>query len=410
MRLIYLDPGLTSNLGHHANSCRALTAEMRRRGIDVHVFAHAQLPPALQEELRATPLFRAYTYWVDDGDALSGWLNAFTIAARATTEDLATIAARLGGIGPEDVVYLNSAQAAQMHGLAGWLGSLPAYAMPRALLEFGVDPGLDVVSVAPGNIQVSLRDPRQDARGVLYRFAACQIAAPVRERLRLTTFDVDASSGYQSLLGLRVDTLPVPREGVWNPSRAAVPAIPTIAFLGHQRGEKGYHLVPDIIQDVLRARPKVHFLVHNGNLSDLTEIDRAIERLAQSDSTRITLDLIAVDQKQWQERLDRSDIIVLPYYPPRFALSYSAVACEAIACGIPYVAPSNTSMARQQRNFGCLESTFAEWTPSSIAAAICNLVDRFPEAARAATNGAAAWKRTQGVRHTVDAMLQLANL
>jgi glycosyltransferase involved in cell wall biosynthesis len=410
MRLIYLDPGLLSNLGHHANSCRTFTAELRRRGIEVHVFTHADLPLALQQELRATPLFRAYTYWVNDGDPMSGWLNAFSISARVTTEDIATIAARLGGIRPDDVVYLNSAQAAQLHGLSGWLATLTPANMPEAVLEFGVDPGLDVVSIAPGNIQVSLRDPREDARSVLYRFAACQMAPAVREHLHLTTFDVDASSAYQSLLGLPVSTMPVPREGHWNPARATAPAKPTVAFLGHQRGEKGYHLVPAIVREILRLRPHVRCLVHNGNITDLSEADRELERMASQDPERVILDLAAADRDEWQRRLDRSDLIVLPYYPPRFALSYSAVACEAIACGIPYVAPANTTMARQQRNFGCVDATFAEWTPSSIADAVANLVDRLPEALRAAANGAAAWQRTQGVRHTVDALLRLARV
>ena len=75
MRFFYADPGMRSNLGHHANSCRAIVNELRCRGIEVDVFGFAGMDKALQKELAAVPHFRVFTYRRSDGDPISGWLN-----------------------------------------------------------------------------------------------------------------------------------------------------------------------------------------------------------------------------------------------------------------------------------------------------------------------------------------------
>src|SRR5690349_6517475 len=62
MRLFYLDPGLRDDVGHHANYCRYITGEFRRRGIEVLVFGHQEVAQALQAELGVAAHFRAYTY------------------------------------------------------------------------------------------------------------------------------------------------------------------------------------------------------------------------------------------------------------------------------------------------------------------------------------------------------------
>ena len=53
MRVIYADPGLRDNLGHHANSCRAILRELERRGVTVVVLGLASIIPELKDELHA---------------------------------------------------------------------------------------------------------------------------------------------------------------------------------------------------------------------------------------------------------------------------------------------------------------------------------------------------------------------
>src|SRR6202012_2312559 len=68
MRVIYADPGLRDDLGHHANACRTIRREFARRGVTVVVLAFAEVLPTLRDELHAMPFFRAYTYWQSDHD------------------------------------------------------------------------------------------------------------------------------------------------------------------------------------------------------------------------------------------------------------------------------------------------------------------------------------------------------
>ena len=52
-RLVYVDPGLRDNLGHHANNCRAIVGESRSRGIDTTILAFRGIDADLRTELRA---------------------------------------------------------------------------------------------------------------------------------------------------------------------------------------------------------------------------------------------------------------------------------------------------------------------------------------------------------------------
>jgi len=100
MRLIYLDPGLRHDLGHHATVARSILGVLRARGIETLVFANALVVPDLRAELGAIPLFRAYANRPVDSDPIVGWLNDFETAAEMTLEDLR----RISGLGASDLV------------------------------------------------------------------------------------------------------------------------------------------------------------------------------------------------------------------------------------------------------------------------------------------------------------------
>jgi hypothetical protein len=242
MRVFYTDTGLSQDLGHHANACRLMAAEWRSRGCEVTVAASGNITAPLRAELGAHPHFRVHTYWQGDGDPFCGWLLAFFQAAGRTQEDLAA----LGPFSPEDLLYVNSIQPGQLMALAGFVQNMPAASRPRIVAELGTAPGLDF-TWRDGMLQFNAKDPRYDAKGVLYRFAATHLAAtqgaddPV-----LTTFHPTCSAIYSQLLLRHVHTLPLPHQAV----RAAGPRPSgervTIGVLGHQRADKGYHLVPEI--------------------------------------------------------------------------------------------------------------------------------------------------------------------
>jgi glycosyltransferase involved in cell wall biosynthesis len=403
MRVIYADPGLRDNLGHHANSCRAIRAELERRGVTVVVLSLVSIIPELQEELHAVPFFRAHTYAQSDGDPVSGWLNCFDTAVRATVEDLQ----RLQGISADDIVYLNSAQPAQFMALVKWSKSLPIEHRPHIVMEFGTDPGVDVqfgIGEDAGKFNLRLRDYRNDPRAMFYRHTACQLTEPDLARFHMATFDAASSAVYALLLGRPVGVLPLPQFAqaavVSRVGRRPI----TVSVLGHQRQDKGYHLMPEVARLLLAHEPDIRLLVHNGAPDVMPRIQQEMRAHAAVES-RLTLNEQTAGSELWQDLLSRSDLILCPYEPARFVASYSAVATEALANAIPLVVPARTSLSRLLDLYGSPGTAFESYDPAGIVAATRRALAEFDLIAGRAGAAAEQWNATMGVVNMVTALL-----
>jgi glycosyltransferase involved in cell wall biosynthesis len=401
MHITYADAGLATEIGHHANSCRFITGAMRARGHRVTVAAYQCIEPELASALQASPHFRLNTYWGNDGDPVCGWLNAFFTGANVFAADLA----RLGPFTNDDLLYVNSILPAQLMGLRGFLLGLPDHERPRIVTELGTGPGLDLVTTDAGPRFVA-RDPRIDSRAVLYRFAGTQIKASPLPHLHVCSFDRAASGIYATLLGCDVQTLPVPHfsDAVARPRGATRPIV--IGVLGHQRGEKGYQLLPAIAEHLLNTRRDIRLLVHNAQPEFMAEAQLAMRALAARDD-RVTLDETPAGPAKWRDLLDRCDLILCPYMPEQFRAAYSAIASEAIAHGIPLVVPADTTLSRVVADFGGPGTAFDAHTPRAVIAAVIQALDGFDELAARAMTAAVRWRATMGAGAMVDAMLAM---
>ena len=403
MRVIYADPGLRDNLGHHANSCRAIRRELERRGITVAVLALADIIPELRDELHAIPLFRAYTYWQTDGDPVSGWLNCFETSTRTTVEDLG----RVQGVTAQDIVYLNSAQPAQFMALIRWSQTLPDNRRPHIVMEFGTDPGVDVdPGKEPGKFTLRLRDYRSDPRAMFYRHAACHLTEADLARFHMATFDAASSQIYSALLARPVGVLPLPQFAHQTVvSRAGRRPI-TVSVLGHQRQDKGYHLMPVIARLLLAHEPDIRLLVHNGAPDVMPKVQQEMRAHAAIES-RLSLNEQTAGPELWADLLQRSDLILCPYEPARFVASYSAVATEALANAIPLVVPAGTSLSRLLDAYGNPGKAFDRYNPASIVEATRQALAQFNTFAARASTAAEQWNATMGVGNMVNALLAL---
>lgn len=429
MRFVYLDSALSNNLGHHANSCRQIVGAARKRGIETLVLAHESVQRSLQAELAAEPYFRWFTYaplsqtkWQHYVDirtykagvmvngvlapfmpstfGLAKWLSEFRRAVDMTTKDFSRI-----GLTLDDTVYINSAQSVQLAAAVSFLRSIPPGRRPRMILEFGVDIGAQRNSIEVDS-ELKLTDPSFDPRGTLYRLAISgwpRAAGPLP--LTCATFDRVASDAYRLLLGCPITTLPLPRVALTT-RRSRVGASPvTIGVLGHQREEKGYQYVPEIVRRVLDVRPNTRFLLHNGHPAELSSVQAELRKLAACDS-RLILDERLADEPIWRALLDRSDLILCPYEPNRYRASYSAVAAEATAEAIPLVVPADTSLSAMAASDGAACTTFNLWEAHSIADAVVGALDRFDELAHRADVAAAKWPTKHGPQRLLDAILR----
>jgi glycosyltransferase involved in cell wall biosynthesis len=259
----------------------------------------------------------------------------------------------------------------------------------------------------PEGLVYSFRDPRSDARGILYRSAAARIPPAVLPWLQMITFDQGSSASFSSVLGKHVGVLPTPHVATTlRRSRSGKRPI-TVAVLGNQRPEKGYQFMPEVARKLLQSNTDIKILCHNGNPDAMRETQEDMHEIAAKDQ-RLVMDERMAGGAVWQQILDSSDLIVLPYASPRFAISYSAIAVEAIANAIPLVVPASTSMARLVQEFGGAGTTFDCADAPSIADAVQRALERFDQLASMAYAGSDLWGHVHGPGNLLDAMLALA--
>ena len=400
MRFLYLDPGLVNDLGHHAFYCRLIVGELRSRGVETKVFAFQKLGEALQREFEAAPHFRSITYNVNDGDPICGWLSGFFSFSQITREDLT----RLGKVDASDVVFMTSALPIQFMAMVDWLRSMPPSKAPTLAIELMVGTESRFALTAHG---VNLADPRP----VLFRFVSTRVPRDHGYRLHLLTFDRTSSRVFSDLLGRHVHTLPFPYRAITPRLNRAGKRPIVVATLGHQRPAKGYHLMPEIAEALLRSRDDIRLLVHSGLREDvlkgrMKEVHQAMRDLAAREP-RLILESGIAGRELWPKLLEKSDLVLCPYDPQRYVASYSAVAVEAITNGIPVVGPASTSMEALLREFGGPGTTFDQHQVTSIVAAANRVLDDFERYANLAHRASLIWPEIYGPNRMVDSLFAL---
>jgi len=240
-----------------------------------------------------------------------------------------------------------------------------------------------------------------------YRRAGSVLDEEKGENFFPFTFDAAASEEYAELLDRPVATMPAIHVGGQEPrlrTRRSDGCI-TLAFLGHQRAEKGYDLVPSIIRRVRSRGVPVDILVHNGG-PDCVATNLELRTLAAADP-RLAFEEKPADLAYWQDLLNRSDLLVLPYDPTRYRASYSAVALEALGDGIPIVVPSGTTMETLVNTYQPGAVVFNRWTAEEVADAVEQSVQKFEQIASLAITGASEWRHANGASCFVDRLLEV---
>jgi hypothetical protein len=403
MNLVFADPGLLNNLGHHANSCRHVVLEARRRGIPSAVLAFNQVESFLQEELFAIPWFRCNPYGSYDSDPLCSWLSNFDIMSTTTQDDFS----RLHGIGRDDLIFLNSAGPAQLAAMLSWVQSFPEEQRPTVIIEFGMYAGL-VPKQTDQGFELTLCY-QGDPRPLLFRYVAKKyLSKGEHPWLHMATFDAQASAIYERLFDHTVHTLPLSNQAVTGCRDRTGTRPVTIALLGHQRLEKGFGLLPELAGRLLALQPDIRILVHNGAPDLCVDLQNTLRDMAAADP-RLILDERTAGPELWAQLLDQSDLVVCPYYRDHFVSTYSALASEALANAIPLVVPSRTTLAVLVQRFGAPGIVYDDPSDRSTAEivlqAVLTALHHFDVLATRAKQASQQWEALHGPAQLLDTML-----
>lgn len=410
MRILYADAGLRGLEGHLASSGTAIPPAFRRLGHEVIVLGHGDLMPSLQQATGALPFFRAFTWGRWSPDPLAGWMVDFSEALSLTVADLHRA---WSDFGPFDLVYVNTARAAQLAAAALWVKEAfpDRGATPAVAVQLGPDTGLSR-SGPPHAPAFALRDPST----VMHRYAALLAGKEWVARLTLLAVNKVVAEEYSFLVDQLVKATTTP-EDLPKPRQRDGGKELVIGVLGHQRLDKGYELLPDAISEVLQKYAHVQFLVQHsdprGNAQDdQPRMERTTAKLSQlaAREPRLKMILQPVVGDSWFELIHRCDIVALPYDPPRYASSYSAIFGEALASGAAIVAPSGTTMSKDMDDLGGVGATFSEWTAPCVARAVGEVIDRFDDFRKGAFEGGVAWRRSHGPDAYVSAVIEAAGL
>jgi glycosyltransferase involved in cell wall biosynthesis len=366
MKINILDAGIRYKSGHHFDYNLKLFKHLSQTGHDVHVYGYSGMDNEVAEAFTAhgelTRLFRIYQYC--DGseyDWFAPDLVQYHVESAAIAEDLRAV------------------RRADL-----WIWSTLEPQHLNACAAFGVrDPMVGCLYWDPG---VEWRS----FAALLWRDA---LVAARRENLRFTLASVEGEvrHRFSPIRGpVRFMVLPHPVDGP--PIAEPKTILKRIGFFGHQRGEKGLHLMAPLIERLI-ADGYAATLQNSNSEFEMPDVP-GLERLGYVD------DLAAA--------IARCDLVVLPYEIERYKARGSGILVECLALGVPVSAPIGTLPGRMIEQFG-VGPLFGAVQPDSIYRAIKSIESDYPALAARSFNVAGQFVRRNGVARFASALLSAAS-
>jgi len=385
MRVVLLDPGLQSAIGHHYNLDLGLVAELRRLDVAYRLFVNQSVAPDLAARLGAEPHFLFHPYRRLSTDAMVADLEDYLDLNDQALADLMALSALTD---LEDaLIVVHTTTNRMLLALARWLGSGALPATARLALVLPHVTGL--VNGTGGSWDAAL-----------YRHAFNRLK-PHLDRVSLMTLSRMQARDFTLLAGAPVGLMPYPnpasgwlrdRSSAKRPARAKR----RILFCGEATLRKGFDLLPDIIRAVGAARSDVEFVVQlNGWQADAERVAEFQAFARARYDTRTVTGFLGEDD--YFALIDDADAVLLPYQSPVYRSGTSAVFEEALYLGRPVIVPPGTMMAEQLSPHPRAGKVAAGMDAASFAAAVLALVEGLPEFTAGAGAAGQAWRARDGM-------------
>jgi glycosyltransferase involved in cell wall biosynthesis len=250
--------------------------------------------------------------------------------------------------GPDDLVFIPTLSESDFVGLARCFRDEPLSQAPawhvlfRRDIYSGREPsyGIDRDQIA----QIRRGLLRQTLLDVMIKFA--------RHRVHFYTDTSRLTDQYNRLNTFEFATIPIPVNRSFRPVARPTQTQPLlVSYLGDARSEKGYHLLPQIVDTMLPElqRGVLRFAIQ----SNFAFLDPAVDSaavVARSQLRRYPAQLVELhetplDSNAYACLLMSSDVVLIPYDAERYYARSSGILVEALSAGIPVIVPAASWMS-----------------------------------------------------------------
>jgi len=364
MRHVHIcDPQLFAAGGHCLNHDAQLIRDLRRRNIPVSLYARKGCQQVC-EGLTPEPIFSHDMFSEAATDPLVWPIENFNALNQLFLADLSRIPA--DRFTANDLVYFPNLLQNQLYAVALWLASFPVEKRPVAavMLRF-FNQGMDYIQSRAN----------KELIGAFYRYAGRALLS-VQPRSWLCADTRELAVAYQKTIELPVLLLPDPMDvsALLAGLTARPPSPrPVVIYQGYTHHNKGFHLLPDIIDACSGLNPRPRFLVQVQNRK-AEGMGPALERLDRygPDDVEIINGFLSADE--YFKMFVKSDIVLLPYSPLFYRYGSSGVFTESASAGKVVVVSDGTVPARQIREYNLGGVIAPEWTSGAMAHAVTSAV------------------------------------
>lgn len=397
-RLFLIQHGLIDFHSHYYGEAKGWAAACLARGVAARFYVNRKALPNIVREFMAVPAFHYPPDALVERDAGCAVLSDFIFLADVFARGCKALEAE--GVSGGDVVVVTYATERDLFGTALWLQHLPPGARPTMIFIFHTP-----------SFGWSVDNNRSSLTGDYswHRYAAKRLREFLPpEKILLLATNPRLAKAIAFVTQLECTPAPLAIHYVSDTVLAAASehAIPRahVRLAGEFREEKGGGVVIEVIKRFSLERPGRPICVQVGT-QEAAEF--LAPRVADCPSP-VYLHYGPAGHEEYQQRLVRSDLLLLPYRWQRYALRASGVFTEALGFGLVPVVPERTWMGDMLAQGWGAGVTFRNFSAASITKALAIASDAFPQLKIAALESREGWRRMQSAHALLDQILRRA--
>jgi glycosyltransferase involved in cell wall biosynthesis len=362
-RLIVVDPSLKDERGHHYSLAKAISDDASQRGIDViwyvssdfqiksnleSIEVRALFTKSMYEGFKTKNLMRGFSRkykkikkFLERHERLNNFVRGcykkiFGTTRRDGFNEQLLECFKLDSVGKKDKVLVHTADGR----------------MYREILDLSLKKGFeknfpDFHLCTPYDSEIMPHNKVGFRAKQVVRYLS--LLGLLERKIFLYAENSILAEHLAVEWGVKVEALeiPAPDKELGYNSAVSEEEVLEIVYMGAAREEKGFHLLPDIIENLLiknLLNNKIHFTVQASPqiVGYSPVIISALRRLRKINENHLTL----IDEQQsmsdYYSMLKQSDVVLLCYDSKKYKVRGSGIATEAVAFGKVVLGSRNT--------------------------------------------------------------------